>query len=283
MGVDAIPAALVDCVVAECGPIDRVEDRSWDHGEATVLRVAGPRGAVFVKRHRTDDHHRREVAAYENWVAGWEMVPRFLGYCDEPKGLAVTAVPGISVLDVPVADRGEAHRQAGAFLARLHALPVDDDDAIALDEAIAMRTESWGARAEGRLDPSEIDWVRAEIDAVLPHFAQWGRRACHRDFTERNWLLDGERLWVFDFGISRLDTALTDIERIWSSSWREAPELADAFWEGYGRRLTAEEEAALVAYGALAALTTVVWAVDHDDAPFEANGRERLAWLRSGA
>ena len=71
-----IPTALLPAVEGECGPVARVEDRSWDHGEAQVLHVQGARGTCFVKRHRTLDHHRREVHAYGQWVAGWADVPR---------------------------------------------------------------------------------------------------------------------------------------------------------------------------------------------------------------
>ena len=273
-----IPTALLPAVEGECGPVERVEDRSWDHGEAQVLHVQGPRGACFVKRHRTLDHHRREVHAYGQWVAGWADVPRVIGEVSDPPAIAVTALNGVSALDVAPEDLPEVHRQAGAFIARLHAVRVADDD-ISLAEALSRRTESWSARAEGRVERSDIARVRARINDVLPIVDGWPRRACHRDFTERNWLWDGRGLSVFDFGTSRPDLALTDVERIWSSSWRAHPGLADAFWDGYGRRPTVDEEAVLDAYGALQALTTVVWAVDHDDAPFEAAGRERLRWL----
>ncbi len=276
--IELIPAGLLTAVVDECGPIQRVEDRSWDHGEAQVLHVQGARAACFVKRHRTADHHGREVDAYERWVGGWPDVPRLIGHVHEPFAIAVSALDGVSALDVAPADLPEVHRQAGAFIARLHALSVEDDD-ITLAEALTLRTASWSTRAAGMVDPGDVSRVRAGVEEILPVVDGWSRRACHRDFTERNWLWDGEAVRVFDFGISRLDIALTDVERIWSSSWRQRPELADAFWDGYGRHLSADEEAVLLAYGALQALTTVVWAVDHADAPFEAAGRDRLRWL----
>lgn len=277
---ELIPAALLASVEQECGPVQEVEDRSWDHGEAQVLHIQGARASCFVKRHRTVDHHRREVDAYRRWVGGWADVPRLLGHVDEPLAIAVSALDGVSALDVTAAELPEVHRQAGAFLARLHAVAVDDDD-ITLEDALTRRTLSWSTRAEGRVARQDIARVRAAIEEILPVLEGWSRRACHRDFTERNWIWDGRQLRVFDFGISRLDLALTDVERIWSSSWREHPELAEAFWDGYGRRPTSGEEAVLHAYGALQALTTVVWAVDHNDAPFEAAGRDRLRWLLS--
>lgn len=275
---ELIPAALLAVVEQECGPILRVEDRSWDHGEAMVLHVEGARAACFVKLHRTVDHHRRETAAYLEWVAGWDEAPRLLGHVDDPPAIALSALDGVSALDVPPAERAELHRQAGAFLARLHALTVGDDD-IGLAEALSRRTASWSERAVGAVDDADIERVRQGMQEILPLVDGWSRRACHRDFTERNWLWDGERLSVFDFGTARLDLALTDVERLWSSSWREHPGLADAFWDGYGRTPTAEEEAVLHAYGVLQAMTTVVWAVDHADAKFEAAGRDRLRWL----
>ncbi|MEM7288635.1 MAG: aminoglycoside phosphotransferase family protein [Actinomycetota bacterium] len=279
---DLIPPDLLPAVTQECGPIEHVEDRSWDHGEAQVLHVSGRSGTCFVKRHRTVDHHRREVRAYEHWVAGWADVPRFLGSTPDPLAIAVSELPGISPLSAAMPELAEVHRQAGAFSARLHDLPVHDDD-IALRDAVAQRTDAWLVRAVGMVEPATIDRVRAAIDEVLPLLDGWRRRACHRDFTERNWLWDGERLAVFDFGLSRLDLALTDVERLWSSSWREHPELADAYWDGYGATPTSDEEAVLVAYGVLQALTTVVWSVDHADQAYEENGRERLRWLLGSA
>ena len=275
---ELIPTALVDAVVAECGPNLRAEDRSWDHGEAQVLRVEGERAACFVKLHRTGDHHRREVSAYLDWVAGWGDVPRLVAHTDAPLAIAVSALDGVSGLDASPAELPELHRQAGAFIARLHAVPVDDDD-ITLADALGRRTASWSARAVGVVDDTDIERVREGIHEILPLVDGWSRRRCHRDFTERNWMWDGRRLSVFDFGAARLDLPLTDVERIWSSSWRRQPGLADAFWDGYGRRPTADEDAVLHAYGLLQAMTTVVWAVDHADAPFEAAGRDRLRWL----
>ena len=278
VSVDEIPVPLRAAVAGHCGSVDRVEDRSWSHGEARVLHVAGERATCFVKLHRTVDHYRREVHAYTQWVTGWTDVPRMLGADDEARAVVVTELPGCSGFDVAARDEPEMHRQAGAFIARLHAVPIDDDD-ISLDDAMSRRTDAWLSRADGVVDASVVADVRGRMNDIGSILSGWSRRACHRDFTERNWLWDDGRLFVFDFGIARPDLFLADVERLWSSTWRGRPELAEAFWDGYGRRLDADEEAVLIAYGAMQALTTVVWAVDHDDAPFEQHGRDRLDWL----
>jgi Ser/Thr protein kinase RdoA (MazF antagonist) len=103
------------------------------------------------------------------------------------------------------------------------------------------------------------------------------RVPCHRDFTPRNWIVDDHGVVrVIDFGHSRPDLWVLDVEKVWSLHLAERADRADAFWDGYGHSPTDEDRAVLGAAAALAAVSTITWAREHGDAVFEAVGRRQL-------
>jgi hypothetical protein len=64
------------------------------------------------------------------------------------------------------------------------------------------------------------------------------------------------------------------------AEWVDRPELADAFFDGYGRRLSDDETALLTYRGALQAMGTVIWAREHGDPGFEQHGWRVLDRVR---
>ena len=260
--------------------------RSWAHGEATVvgLRMRDGRRAVL-KAHRTTAKHRREVAAYRAWsarLAPW--VAPLLAVRDEaPAAILLGHVPGTPGVaeDDPVAEA--VHREAGAWLARLHRLPVVSEDPLPLAEAYRRRSEAWIARARDRLPAATLRLVRTRLTDALPHLDGRPRVPCHRDMGPRNWLVAGGRLRaVIDFEHARPDVAEVDVARLATTVWARRPELRTAFLAGYeGADGPGDPDAPWVpGLLALEALGTVVWAVEHGDAPFERRGRDALArWL----
>ena len=256
----------------------------WDHAESGVWELSTKKERVFLKRHRQTRKFEQELHAYQAWTPHLSLsplTPRLLAHQRETQTLLLSAVPGELVERVKLSTReeGNLHHQAGTFLRRLHEVPFEDTDTLTLADALKKRLEAWAARAEGLVTPKDIAWVRARVAEALPLLTSFTRVPCHRDYTARNWLVDGPTLYVIDFEHARPDLWLFDLERLWADVWPERPGLRAAFLDGYGRDL-GEEEGVLERYAALNALSTIVWARDHGDVAFEKQGWRRLAWLK---
>ena len=255
----------------------------WDHAESAVWELLTETGRVFLKKHRQTRKFEQELHAYQIWTPHLSpLTPRLLEHQRETHTLLLSAVPGELVEKVKLSTREERdlHRQAGAFLRRLHDVPFEDTDTLTLAEALKKRTEAWTARAEGVLTLEDITWVKTRVAEALPLLADFTRAPCHRDYTARNWLTDGGTLYVIDFEHAHPDLWLYDLERLWSDVWPERPGLRAAFLDGYGRDL-GEEEGVLERYAALNALSTIIWARDHKDVEFKKQGWRRLARLKA--
>ena len=255
----------------------------WDHAESGVWELLTEAGRVFLKKHRQTRKFEQELHAYQAWTPHLSpLTPRLLAHQQETQTLLLSAVPGELVERMKLSTREERdlHTQAGAFLRRLHDVPFEDTDTLTLAEALKKRTEAWTARAEGVLTSQDIAWVRARVAEALPMLAGFTRVPCHRDYTARNWLADGDTLYVIDFEHARPDRWIFDLERLWSELWPERLDLRAAFLEGYGRDIT-EEEGVLERVAAHSALSTIVWARDHKDEAFENQGWRHLARLKA--
>ncbi len=212
------------------------------------------------------------------------LTPRLTAYDKASYALIVSAVPGVLAqeLVLTVAQELELYRQAGNFLRAFHELPLKDDDKLTLDEAFAMRFEAWKPRFAPLLKPAKVDWVKGKLTEAMPLLRQLQRVPTHRDYSSRNWLLDlrkGIKLWVIDFEHSRPDLCLNDFVRLWSEVWSQRPDLHEAFFDGCGQDLSADEEELLATCAAIDALITVAWAYEHNDAEFERQARVLLSRL----
>ncbi len=242
---------------------------------------------AFLKVFKQPRKFFQERRAYRDWLPHLDATPNLLGESEPHSALLVSAVPGKNVDDVLLTPEEAltAYRQAGTFLQRLHTLPFTDDNPVPLLEDYRQRAKTWLARADGLLEPDLIAWVtaRAAEAAELLEEMNPTRVPCHRDYTARNWLVDvtdGLKLSVIDFEHSRPDFWLFDVEKLVTEVG--GTELEAAFWGGYGTSLTDAETRVLEMYSALNALSTVVWAREHGDEAFEADGRNRLHSLRNG-
>ena len=67
---------------------------------------------------------------------------------------------------------------------------------------------------------------------------------CHRDYGPANWLVTDDGVWagVIDFEFAYWDVRVADFSRYPDWEWIHRPNLLDAFFDGYGRRLTPKEE-----------------------------------------
>lgn len=263
----------------------RVADVSWAHAGSSVARLERADGAVaYLKRHASAGHHAREVAALEGWARALPGTPALLAVAPPPRAwVLLGAVPGTLVASWSADDprQGAAHEAAGAWLARLHALPFADDDPLPLADALLRRLDAWRDRSATGLLPAAT-WTSLGAALVALPRDGWRRVRAHRDFSPRNWLWDeAAGLGVIDFEHARPDAEGTDVARLADGAWLGRPDLEAAFWRGYGSAPDAATHDRWRLVRGVQAATTVAWARAHGDEAFEAAGRaalERLGW-----
>lgn len=281
--------ALLSFAAERLGPCEPVRELSWDHGESAVWELSGPGGRAVLKAHRQGRKFQQELSANRDWVPQLARqslparAPDLLAWREEaPRALLFAFEEGDLVQDLalePATER-DVHRRAGAYLAALHHLDIADTDPLSLADAFGQRLDAWSARATGIMPTDVIANVGARASEALPALERQVRRACHRDYTPRNWLLDAAGgLVIIDFEHARPDLYLNDLERLHVGLWRSRPDLREAFLHGYGRPLTDDELELLGRTAALGALSTVVWAREHGDHEFEAHGWRTLERL----
>ncbi|MFW5752788.1 MAG: aminoglycoside phosphotransferase family protein, partial [Planctomycetota bacterium] len=272
------------------GACDSVCFCGWDHAASAVWELRAGERRAFCKAHRQRRKFLQESTALREWGPQLDRVPRLLAVRHErPHALLLTALPGAIACHLTLSAEGacQLHRRAGAWLARLHALPVTDDDPLPLGQALRQRAAAWIDRSADLLDGDTRAWVASQA-AALDRLDGTARVPCHRDYSPRNWLIepavpDSYDLAVIDFEHAQMDWWLQDCDRLRGEWWVGRPELERAFYAGYGRRPDANEQTLAGVLGAINALSTVVWGHQHGDQLFARAGRERLYALRQQA
>lgn len=261
--------------------IDRGHGHGRQPGHGRVFSVEvetdGGERAIVVKCFDSPRTHAQERDALTSWcqgrgLIGGARVPELVAVDDGRRMLACGRLRGTA----PTRDEPAIHRAAGRFLAGLHGIVARDEDPLPLSEALARRYRAWLQACAEHLQPSE----RRVVDRYVPRpelFADIVRAPCHRDFTPSNWLWDGRTLAVIDFEHARLDLALADLAKLAVGWWARRPDLELAFFEGYGRVLSAAERTRLrtsiVGHG----LASLAWGLRHDAGAFVSEGRRALA------
>lgn len=237
---------------------------------ASVWEIEGPDGSRwFAKQHAGPKLHRREVEAYQRWVGvlGPDRAPALIASDAEARTLLVTAVPGGSLdrLRLPTEQEREAYRQAGLLLARLHAADTGQPPSDAVEE-------DWDEALATLLDGA-ARYVTADDIALLRSLAQQApavlaQVVAHGDYMPKNWMWEEheQRLRIIDFERTQLEAATRrDLSRLHYRILHHRPDLAAAFYSGYGRPLSPDELHAGRAYAVLDALDSVCWGVAHRD------------------
>jgi Ser/Thr protein kinase RdoA (MazF antagonist) len=233
---------------------------TFEHRAPLILKLCGP-GRAFTQ----------ELTAL-TWIATLgDAVPHLVASSPELRAILMTELQREDAIATPPTPA--TWRAAGRIRAAFDRLDVDDDPA-PLAIAIAQRRDHWLARARAHLDPATIARARIAIDPAA--FEARTRSFCHRDFGPHNWRRDPARpqwLGCVDFGQARADDPLVDLVRACAPP-HDAPELRDAFIEGWGR---APDPAAEPALAWLHAIATATWGREHDDPAFIALGDLALA------
>lgn len=243
-------------------------------------------GEFWVKAHRSPRKFAQEHTAYADVVpalAGAGFRAPVLQQADPTHRLLVLShLPGSPATELT--DRRDLHRQAGALLAALHALPCDDGDPLPLASALTLRAQRWLTKAAPHLPAPRLHQAR-EILTDTSSFAGEARRWCHRDLAPRNWLVHEGVLGLLDFEHARLDHPLIDLVKLADEEWAADPALQEAFFEGYGPLDAAARERLgwlLWSHG----VATAAWGAEHGDEPTRRRGcalLDQLAARRSSA
>ena len=257
-----------------------VRDHGWGVVATTVLEVEHEGCRRIVKAGGEQDGHiHREIRAHRNWLRPWTSRGRApdLVQCDDAAKLVVTRyLPGRLVLGDPSADDPETYRQAGELLAAFHGqLSERDADHDGRENAKAL---SW-LDGPHRIERSVERRLRAEIASwpddpvtVVP---------THGDWQPRNWLVHDGVVSVIDLGRADLRPAMTDLTRLAAQDFLRDPDLAVAFFDGYGS--DPREPAAWHRTRVREAVGTAAYAFVIGDAAFEAQGHRMIANALSDA
>jgi aminoglycoside phosphotransferase (APT) family kinase protein len=282
-----MPAALRDLLATVTGTYTVVAEHARpDDMRPSVWEIEGPGGKRwFAKQHAGPRLHQREVDAYQQWTRalGADRAPFLAAANSKERTVVVTAVPGSSLdkLRLPAEQEREAYRQAGLLLARQHT-------ADAGQRPSTVAEADWDDKLAKLLDGAaryvtadEIAMLRSlakQAPAVLPNVV------AHGDYMPKNWMWDEseQRLRIIDFErTQREPAARRDLSRLHYRVLHHRPDLAAAFYSGYGRPLSREEEQARTAYAAVDALDSVRWGAIHHDIDLVDEAHTMIANLRS--
>jgi|HubBroStandDraft_2_1064218.scaffolds.fasta_scaffold12006_2 hypothetical protein len=241
----------------------------------SVARVTTAIGTEFiVKQHSSRANHDREVHAYRHWTrALGPSAPKLVATHNPAMIIITTALPG-----EPCPGEGTAamFRQAGALLRRFHdaELPIEIPW---FRGWLQDRGRYWSSHARTLLSGAEVGVVVSHLAALCEGPVLRGS-PCHLDFQPRNWLVgQSGNVSLIDYEHSRIDLNVRDFVRLRFRVWRARPDLQDAFFEGYGRLLTEDEDELVWHLGALDALTALARGHQTGDEELTAAG---LATLR---
>ncbi|MEU6349641.1 aminoglycoside phosphotransferase family protein [Streptomyces sp. NPDC047072] len=285
-----IPAALLEWVQSIVGPVSE-RDVSHDRPNSRVWELTYGTGRAFVKLSPNPTSFARETRALREVAPGLEpgTVPVLRGADAHQQALLLSPVPGRPVKSLSLTPGGERalHRHAGGWLRRFHGGPGDLSVQDHKDAAAEIARAASGAdrhleRAGDLISAQEqqtVRWHAAEFSHVGPLPAAY----VHGDFQPRNWLLDTDRasttFGTVDFERARPHAAVADVVLLACGPWVGRPDLERAFWDGYGRGLTGEEERALRCLSALDAASAIAWGVPGGDQEIVERGRATLARL----
>ncbi len=301
-GEPMIPTDKVEEILDWCtsvvGSCEVVSGDMRFHGRSAVCRLQTSSGHCYVKIYQQKPSWEIEVHGYEQWAPAFgNHAPRLLAAHEETLVLLVSELPGTIMEKVQLPTRRErvVWHAAGRALAGLHDFtvgayfgPCGRDGAPVgtpmsdAREYVSAELERWtesGIRA-GYLNDEELTIIRTAQDLV-PAFAGERPVPCHRDYCTANWLITGDGIWsgVIDFECSYWDVRVADFSRYPDWEWRTRPDLLEAFFEGYGRPLTAEEEQQRLVAHTQYALGAIVWGCGYSFHGFAEEGRQALRHL----
>lgn len=256
-------------------------------------------GFGYLKIHEQQTFWNCEVHGYRHWAPLFDGdAPELIAVRrNEPRALVISELPGRSMHQTELSDEQavEAWRLAGQKLSILHDSargswfgPVHADGnpsgPIITDAPtyINQYLDEWTERglALDAISPEDVALLRA-ARSLIPAFADEQPVPCHRDYCPVNWLVDESGKWagVIDFEFAHWDVRVADFSRYPDWEWMEKPHLIDAFFDGYGRKLTAKEEEQLLVAHVQYALSAIVWGQEASFFGFKKEGQDAMRFL----
>ncbi|MFJ2812147.1 phosphotransferase [Streptomyces sp. NPDC087294] len=285
-----IPPALREWAQAIVGPLSE-RDVSHDRPNSRVWELTYDTGRVFAKLSPNPTSFARETRALREVAPGLEpgTVPLLRGADAHQQALLLSPVPGRLVKSLSLTPGGERalHRHAGSWLRHFHGGPGDLSVQDRKDAAAEITRAAAGAdkhlERAGNLMSSEEQRTVRRYAAELGHVGPLPSAYVHGDFPPRNWLLDTDRasnaFGAVDLERARPHAVIADAVLLACGPWVGRPDLEQAFWDGYGRDLSAAEERALRCLSALDAASAIAWGVPNADREIVSRGRAALARL----
>jgi Ser/Thr protein kinase RdoA (MazF antagonist) len=198
------------------------------------------------------------------------------------RAVLITALPGRIARGphIPEDDEPEIHRQAGMLLRRLHS--ASTATAVPGTGRVAARAEEHIARAGALLSREDAALVRYHAARLTETARRLPAVPTHGDVQPKNFLWDpgSRRVALIDFERAEPGLAVRDFVRLQYGAWNGKPFLREAFLDGYGRALAADEESALRDLAALDAASAIWWGSANSDADIMTRGYRTLAQLR---
>ncbi|MEV7794123.1 phosphotransferase [Streptomyces sp. NPDC087512] len=286
-------AAVVEFAERAVGRITTWTDTSWARENSLVWRARGLHGGTwYVKVHPSERFHGREVRGLRTWAPELgAAAPRLVAADETLRAVVLTAVPGRPLHGTALTPRQErlVFRRIGALARRIHRSRPARPAPAGSGPAIA-KADRHLAAARALLRPGDEEFVRDLVRrAGRLQPLEWVET--HGDLQLRNILYDaggaaGEEddddmlVAVVDLERSEPGPAVRDLVRL-SDAWDGRPDLYEAFLTGYGRLLTAAEDARLVIDTALDAVSGIAYGAAHGDPELVERGRRTLSRLRA--
>ncbi|WP_331731497.1 aminoglycoside phosphotransferase family protein [Streptomyces sp. NBC_00073] len=251
--VKPFPPELRDWVASHLPGLDANEDRSWPRSTSLVWRVSAASQNAYVKISPNDLDFEREVAGYAFTAAHLSETetPRLLACDPGLRAILSTPLPGSVVRDLPLQASAELrlYEDAGRLLRLWHDAsgPGTDADRAAVRSDMEDKAREAADCLEDVAPHLAADRL-ALVEAAskeLPGLAEELPLVYrHGDYETRNWLCDqvtgGHGL--IDFAMAAHGVAASEFVWLCGAVWSVRPELREAYFTGYGRPLTAEED-----------------------------------------
>ncbi|MYU02103.1 MULTISPECIES: hypothetical protein [unclassified Streptomyces] len=248
-------------------PTDLSGARSW--------RVSTPQGLVDIRIGRTDVDFRREVHAHRVAVRhlGPSHGPRLIAaeprlrtlLTTQPRGRPVDDTAALHILP-------RIHQDAGHLLRVLHdradGIPDAQAQAVRHTTQLTQRVLRMLSGITTWINPEEVETVRRCAISLLQRAADLPFGFCHGTFGTPcwRWSVQGQTLSLASFGRAQVLPTVADFART-ATLWAERPHLGDAFFTGYGRAITNDEQLVLDDAAVLAGVEDLhhaVWLRDSD-------------------
>lgn len=252
-----------------------VADDSWGLLDTRVLHVvAGDRDWTVKASGPDNTHFPRELEAHRtvtDTLRAAGDTGALVAADEQHRVLVLERVPGHLALGTADEHAPDVHRQAGAVLRRLHDHGTRHDPTFLLHEqAKALRALD----APHRISHDVVARIRAALEMLPTDHPDEPLVPTHGDFHPRNWIVDGGRLRVIDFGRFGWRPASFDLTRLAVLHWQLDPTLEAAFFDGYGN--DPREPDAWRWLQLREAVGTATWAYAVGDEGFEAQGHDML-------